>query len=425
MRNMKKMAALLMAAAMAASMTGCGDGKGAVQAGKTEVSTLQTEAEGAKSSSDTGKTEPDKSSSGTTAAGSTPEASGTTAAGGTPGGKLLFFAVQNIGDYGINDLGYYAAQDIAKKYNLNLTLVEGSNDASVRTTSLLDALETGNYDYCITASWYILDDLLAQANDFNTKFIIYDSNPTLDLAAYPNCYGISFRQDEGSFLTAVYQCLMTKTGKIGAVASQDAPILNDFLTGWLAGVKYFNDNMGGNVKYSVAYLSDSTVQGDYETASVLYGANCDVVYNIAGTYCLGAAKACAEAGGTAKGKYLIGVDYDQYEVFSQSANTDVEGYENLVTSMEKKIRESVVTAFDDMAKPGCEMGNHRFSLADGGVGLAYNDNYFKLTPPDVQKQVTEVENKIKGGEIKVPSYFDFTEYDQFKKFRDDPNFRLH
>lgn len=83
---------------------------------------------------------------------------------------------------------------------------------------------------------------------------------------------------------------MTKTGSVGAVASQDAPILNDFLTGWLAGVKYFNDNMGGNVKYSVAYLSDSTVQGDYETAAVLYGAGCDIVYNIAGTFCLGAAK---------------------------------------------------------------------------------------------------------------------------------------
>ena len=245
------------------------------------------------------------------------------------------------------------------------------------------------------------------------------------MSNYPGCYGISFRQDEGSFLTAVYQCLMSKTGQIGAVASQDAPILNDFLTGWLAGVKYFNDNMGGNTKYSVAYLSDSTVQGDYETASVLYGANCDIVYNIAGTYCLGAAKACAEAGGTENGRYLVGVDYDQYSVFSQSSNTDVEGYENLVTSMEKKIRESIVSAFDQMAGENCEMSNHRFSLADGGVGLAYNENYHKLTPEDVQKQLTEVENKIKSGEIKVPSYFDFDDYDQFKEFRDNPDARIN
>ncbi|MBS5063637.1 MAG: BMP family ABC transporter substrate-binding protein [Hungatella hathewayi] len=404
MRNMKKIAALLLTAAMAVSMTGCGGGgTKATEAAGTEAPKTETQG--------------DKTTDAVTEAAE--------AAGVKEGGKLLFFAIQNIGDYGINDLGYFASQDIAEKYGLDLTLVEGSNDASVRTTSLLDALETGDYDYCITASWYILDDLLAQANEFDTKFIIYDTNPTLDLSDYPGCYGISFRQDEGSFLTAVYQCLMSKTGQIGAVASQDAPILNDFLTGWLAGVKYFNDNMGGNTKYSVAYLSDSTVQGDYETASVLYGANCDIVYNIAGTYCLGAAKACAEAGGTENGRYLVGVDYDQYSVFSQSSNTDVEGYENLVTSMEKKIRESIVSAFDQMAGENCEMSNHRFSLADGGVGLAYNENYHKLTPEDVQKQLTEVENKIKSGEIKVPSYFDFDDYDQFKEFRDNPDARIN
>lgn len=407
MRRSKRIVALLMAAAMVVSLAGCGSKGTTAPAEESRTEAQKTEA---------AKTDPAK-----------PEEAKTEDGGETAkeGGKLLFFAIQNIGDYGINDLGYFAAQDIAEKYGMDLTLVEGSNDASVRTTSLLDALETGDYDYCITASWYILDDLLAQANDFDTKFIIYDTNPTLDLSAYPNCYGISFRQDEGSFLTAVYQCLMTKTGSVGAVASQDAPILNDFLTGWLAGVKYFNDNMGGNVKYSVAYLSDSTVQGDYETAAVLYGAGCDIVYNIAGTFCLGAAKACEEAGGTETGKYLVGVDYDQYEVFAQSDNTDVEGYENLATSMEKKIRESIVSAFDQLSDGTGQMANHRFSLADGGVGLAYNDNYFKLTPEDVQKKVTEVEDKIKSGDIKVPSYFDFNDYDGFKEFRDNPDSRIN
>lgn len=71
------------------------------------------------------------------------------------------------------------------------------------------------------------------------------------------------------------------------------------------------------------------------------------------------------------------------------------------------------------------MANHRFSLADGGVGLAYNDNYFKLTPEDVQKKVTEVEDKIKSGDIKVPSYFDFNDYDGFKEFRDNPDSRIN
>lgn len=341
------------------------------------------------------------------------------------GGKLLFFAIGNLGDMGINDLGWYASQELADKYNLELAVVEGTNDASVRTTSLLDALETGKYDYCVTASWYIQDDLLKNMDNYkDTKFVIYDASPLADYSAYPNVYGISFRQDEGSFMTAIYQSLMTKTNKIGAVAAQDSPILNDFVTGWLAGVKYYNDTFGKNIEYKLAYLTDSTIAGDYETASVLYGSGCDIVYNIAGTYGLGAAQACEEAGGYEKGYYMIGVDYDQYTVYA-SSDVAVVGYKNVATSMQKKIQASVVDAMSKVIDGEAEMGNHRYSLAMGGVGLAYNERFDEVTPDDVKTQLKEIEDKVISGEITVPSYFDFSDYDQFAKFRDDPAARLN
>ena len=62
------------------------------------------------------------------------------------GGKLLFFAIGNLGDMGINDLGWYAAQNVADKNGLVLTVVEGTHDASVRTTSFFAALGTGGND---------------------------------------------------------------------------------------------------------------------------------------------------------------------------------------------------------------------------------------------------------------------------------------
>ncbi len=341
------------------------------------------------------------------------------------GGKLLFFAIGNLGDMGINDLGWYAAQNVADKYGLELTVVEGTNDASVRTTSLLDALETGGYDYCITASWYIQDDLLANMDNYSdTKFVIYDTSPLTSFADYDNITGISFRQDEGSFMAGVYQCLMTQTGKIGAVASQDSPILNDFVTGWLAGVKYYNDTYDKDVQYDMAYLSDATIAGDYETASVLYGSGCDVVYNIAGTYGLGCAQASEEAGGYEKGRLMVGVDYDQYSVYEKS-DSEVVGKENVATSMQKKIEESVTDAMSKVIEGNGAMAeNVRYTLAMGGVGLAYNDHYEELTPDDVKTTISEVEQKIKDGEIVVPSYFDFADYDEFAAFRDDPDARL-
>ena len=390
---------LLVAATLAVSLVGCGGGS-------TEETTTAA----------------------ATQEGST-EASGETSQGedSLEGKKLLFFAFQNIGDYGTNDLGYYAAQEIAEKYGIEMTLVEGGLDASTRTTTLLDAIETGGYDYVISSSWYIQDDLMANLDRFaDMKFILYDTAPTLDLSAYPNVFGVSFRQDEGSFITAVYQCLMSENHKIGAAANQDSPILNDFVTGWLAGVKYYNDNMaadGEEVEYNIAYYSDQTVQGAYETVNVLYNNGCDVVYNIGGSYCVGALNACSEHGGIENGQYLIGVDYDQYTTFANAEN-EVVGYENLVTSMEKRITQCCVRAFEGIVTGEMEMGNHRFGVADGGTGLAYNDNYYAHTPEDVQNTITELEQKITDGEIVVPSYYDLPDYDTFAKFRDDPSYRL-
>ena len=278
---------LLTAAALVASLAGCG--------GSTE----------------------EAATTAATAGGTSTETSGETSGGedSLEGKKLLFFAFQNIGDYGTNDLGYYAAQEIAEKYGIEMTLVEGGLDASTRTTTLLDAIETGGYDYVISSSWYIQDDLLANVDRFpDMKFILYDTAPTLDLTDYPNVFGVSFRQDEGSFITAVYQCLMSENHKIGAAANQDSPILNDFVTGWLAGVKYYNDNMaadGEEVAYNIAYYSDQTVQGAYETVNVLYNNGCDVVYNIGGSYCVGALNACSEHGGIENGQYLVAEDYEE------------------------------------------------------------------------------------------------------------------
>lgn len=345
--------------------------------------------------------------------------------GAQKNGKILYFAIEHLGDMGINDLGWYAAQEVAEKYNLDLTVVEGTKDPSVKINSILDALETGNYDYCIVASWYILDDLLLNMEGYkNTKFVIYDTSPLSDFSRYPNVHGISFRQDEGSFMTGVYQALMTKTGKVGAVANQDSPILNDFVTGWIAGVKWFNDNYDKQVDYTLAYLTDATVAGDYETVSVLYGSGHDIVYNIAGFLGLGAAQASEEAGGADKGIYMIGVDYDQYTVYANSDH-EVIGYKNVATSMEKKIQQTVANAMSGIIEGTTEMGvNHRYSLAEGGVGLSYNERFFEVTPEDIQAELFAVEEKIKSGEIVVPSYFDFDSYEEFAKFRDDKDHRI-
>lgn len=112
---MKKVLALILAAAMAFGLVACGGGG---------------------------------DSSSTPAAGSGNAAStASTAGSGEKDGTLLYYCAF-IGDFGLGDMGNRASLAAAEKYNLEYKLVEYGTDSSVAVNSLRDALETSNLRLC-------------------------------------------------------------------------------------------------------------------------------------------------------------------------------------------------------------------------------------------------------------------------------------
>lgn len=57
----------------------------------------------------------------------------------------------------------------------------------------------------------------------DTTFILFDTSPTGDFEGLDNVYGITFGQNEGGFLVAVYSALMTKTGQDRLLAALRHP----------------------------------------------------------------------------------------------------------------------------------------------------------------------------------------------------------
>ncbi|WP_367931934.1 BMP family lipoprotein [Enterocloster citroniae] len=336
-------------------------------------------------------------------------------------GKILYFVVGNLGDLSYGDLGWWATQAVAEKYGYAYDVVEGGTDTSTLTTTLCDAIETGGYTHVIAAGWYILDDILALAGtDYkDIKFILFDTGVDVNVGGLDNVYCISYKANEASFLTAVYLGLMSKSGKIGAISCNDSPLLNDFVTGFVQGSKYCSEELDLGTEHLVTYIGAQTIQNNYETACVLYDQGIDAIFNIGSTTALGACQAAEERGGYEKGYILVGVDADQYQIYKSSTDTDVNGYENIATSMLKCIEESVMWAFDGMNDKTLEPGLHNVGIAEGGVGLAKNENYLAITPEDVQKKVEEIETKIASGEIVVRSYYGFSDYEEFAAYRDN------
>ena len=394
---MKRLAAALLALVLCLSMVACASGN----ATKTDPATPAADAQTASSeTSETTQTEESNSK------------------------PTMLYYTGFIGDFGLNDMGWSAAQAAAEKYGYDLTLVEFGADTSQAVASLIDAMDTKHYDYVLCMSWYISDTIFEKSRSgewADTTFIMYDTSPDTDLSGINNIYGVAFAQNEGSFLSAVYSALMTQTGKIGACINLDTPITNDFGAGWLCGYKYAVNDLGmSDLGMVYTYMSELSVQSNYESVNVILDNGCDFVYDVAGSYILGAMQAADEKGGPEANKFVIGCDYDQYSYFKQAG--EVQGWQTLVTSMLKNVEPCVAMIFENLngEATGIEPGNHVYGLAEGGVSLADNENYQTYTPKDVQDKISEIRQKIIDGEIDVVSYYDFNTYEAFAAYRDNP-----
>lgn len=337
--------------------------------------------------------------------------------------ELLFFTAF-IGDFGLSDMGNRATDEIAEKYGMNKTLVEyGSYDAALAVNCFWDALETKHYDYFVGPDWYIADILNDAAADYpDTTFILYDTGRDTQYVG-DNIYGISFAQNESSFVAAILQALMTKTGKIG-VLSSDGPILNDFSTGWLTGARYAKEQMGLDVTYFHSYMPETSMSAVYEMMNVMYDNGCDVVWPITAQMMLAAAQAAEEHGGIENNYFVMGCDYDQYSYFhaiaEEQGSESAVGHENIVTSITKNITNCCVMIIDSIETGSNTIptGNKLYHVFEGGVGILENDYYLEKIPQEVRDTIADIIAKVGTGEIEVPSYFDFPTYDDFAAFRD-------
>lgn len=339
-------------------------------------------------------------------------------------GKILNF-VGNLGDFAFGDMSQAITLKLAEEYNFEQTCVEYGTDTSVAVVSLMNAIETTEFDYVVCQGTTIFDQLLENSEFFpNTSFIVYDVGPDYQWEN-PNVYGVSFGQNEGSFLAAVYEAAMTKTGVISVLIRRDAPILNDFYSGWLHGARYAKNELGYDISWENAYLGGDNVSDAYETALAMLTSGTDIMYCVAGNHILGATQAMDEKGGIEAGYMTIGVDIDQWSYF---ANAELEaeavGYETIVTSMIKDTQVVVRDLFEGIEAGTMEPGNKYYGVASGGVALADNEFYQEISTDEAKQLVLDTKQAIVDGTLDVLSYYDFPDYETFAKYRDDPTFEF-
>jgi basic membrane protein A len=171
----------------------------------------------------------------------------------------------------------------------------------------------------------------------------------------------------------------------------DTPNINDFLVGYIEGIKYVDPS----VKVLTSYVgSFEDVPKCMEMTMQVYNQGAQIVYAPVSQSILGAAAASSDAD-----KYMIGCDTD---LWLSMKGTDPDKVKNVISSSLKNVGQSLSVAMRGFQDGSMKLGQvYNLGVDSGAVGLAKNDNYTKIVPESIRTKLDEIASKVASGEITV------------------------
>ncbi|MDP4083095.1 MAG: BMP family protein [Bacillota bacterium] len=238
-----------------------------------------------------------------------------------------------------------------------------------------------------------VDDIAKQQT--KTKFAIIDAE-----VKEPNVASVLFKENEGSFLAGVVAGMVTKTNKIGFIGGMESAVIERFEAGFRAGVQAANPKATVDVQYAASFTSAEKGQA---IASKMYSSGEDVIFAAAGGTGTGMFKEARDrkAKDPSKDFWTIGVDSDQT---AEGVVTAGGKQVNVVLTSSMKRVDNAVKDISTKAMKGNFPGGQTttYGLAEDGVGLApLNDGM--PNKDAIQKAVSDWQDKIKSGSVKVPA----------------------
>ena len=308
------------------------------------------------------------------------------------------YDVGGRGDQSFNDSAYRGLTKAVKE--LDATCIEAKATTSDNDTTRAERLRTlaeGGYNPVI-AIGYLYSPAAAKvaAEMPDTKFAVVDGySSTLSKTPLENLNDLVFQANEGAYLVGVAAALKSKAKHVGFIGGVPGNVIGPFEAGYRAGAL----SVDPKIKIDVTYLTQDQTDapaayentaGGKAAATAMYEGGADVVFHAAGKSGIGLFQAAAAAG---EGKWAIGVDSDQYLTAPKDQQP------RILTSALKRIDTAVydeVKSFQDEAlKPGFVS----YNLKSDGVGYATSGGFVD----DIQDQLQAEADKIKSGEIVVPS----------------------
>lgn len=305
----------------------------------------------------------------------------------------LAYDVGGRGDQSFNDSAYAGLAKAVEELNATCTEGEATDGEaeSARETRLVNMAEAG-MNPVIGVGFAYSDAVNAVAPNYpDTSFAVIDGFDPDD-QANDNVAYLGFAENEGSFLVGVAAALKTQAKHVGFVGGVHNDLIKKFEAGYTAGVHAVDPK----IKVDVKYIEESDLAGfgdpagGKEAATAIFDNGADIVYHASGASGSGVFEAATEAG---DGKWAIGVDSDQY----LTAPADQQPH--ILTSMLKRVDVATFDMIKSVAEEQPLVSYQTYDLAADGVGYSTSGGFID----DIADQINAYGDKIKSGEIKVPT----------------------
>lgn len=316
----------------------------------------------------------------------------------------LTYDIGGRGDQSFNDSAAAgierAADELGTTANELVPNADGSNRAE------LLQLQADEAELVIGVGFLFADDVVAAAADnpeinfavVDDAMLDFEVDPPASRCVDDNCAGLTFAEEQGSFLVGAAAALKSETGTIGFIGGVSGfGLIEKFEAGFAAGAMAVNPEIVIEAQYITAAPDfDGFFAPDRakEIALTMYSGGADVVYHAAGGSGAGLFEAAKEASEAGDAKvWGIGVDSDQY------LTVDPAVQEYVLTSMLKRVDNAVFEITAAANAGAFTPGNVVYDLSTDGVGYATSGGNID----DIVDQLEEFKAQIVDGTITVPT----------------------
>lgn len=313
----------------------------------------------------------------------------------------LTYDIGGRGDQSFNDSA--AAGMDAAVAELGVTATEAEPNADGSNRAELLQLQADGSELVIGVGFLFAGDVTAvAAENPDTNFaVVDDAMLDFDNGGVPlgdNIAGLTFAEEQGSFLVGAAAALKSETGTIGFIGGVSGfGLIEKFEAGFEAGAMSVNPDIEIISQYITEFPDfDGFFAADRakEISLAMYGADADIIYHAAGGSGAGvfeAAKEYTEANGSKV--WGIGVDSDQYNTVDPGVQ------EYVLTSMLKRVDTAVLEITRAQAAGSFAAGNVVYDLSVDGVGYSTSGGFVD----DIVDQLEAFKADIVSGAIEVPT----------------------